>query len=254
MMRGGALILWGLTLVAAAPVSGAAPLDPAAIWEEAGAAYNEGDVAGAVAGYSDLIDRGFDQAPVWYNLGTALLRQGELGRAVAALRRAERLAPRDPDVAANLTFARESAKDAVPPPAPSEAARILLFWHYLLSPAETWWLVLGAEVVLCLALALVVLDRGGALVRAASVLLAVLLLALGTSLAVRRLAPRRVAVVLPGEVDVHSATRVDTVVRFKLHAGSEVAVREGVEGWWRIALPDGEQGWIRAEDVEVVEL
>ena len=39
-----------------------------------------------------------------------------------------------------------------------------------------------------------------------------------------------------------------------VHAGSEVVVREEREGWLRIALPSGEQGWIKAEAAEVVEL
>jgi SH3-like domain-containing protein len=63
-----------------------------------------------------------------------------------------------------------------------------------------------------------------------------------------------VAVVVPREVDVRSGLRDDTVLRFKLHAGSEVVVREERDGWLRIALPDGEQGWIEAAAAEVVEL
>jgi len=66
--------------------------------------------------------------------------------------------------------------------------------------------------------------------------------------------PERIAVVVPSEVEVRTGPGADALVRFKLHAGSEVAVREQREGWARIELPDGKQGWLELEHVELVEL
>src|SRR5262249_54460599 len=47
---------------------------------------------------------------VYFNLGNAWFKSGQLGRAIAAYRQAERLNPRDPDVRANLQFARNQAQ------------------------------------------------------------------------------------------------------------------------------------------------
>ena len=43
-----------------------------------------------------------------FNWGNALFKSGQLGRAIAVYRRAEALSPRDPDLRANLQFARNS--------------------------------------------------------------------------------------------------------------------------------------------------
>ena len=48
------------------------------------------------------------------NLGNAWLKAGQIGRAVRAYRQAEALAPRDPDIRANLQIARNQAGDNNP--------------------------------------------------------------------------------------------------------------------------------------------
>ena len=88
----------------------------------------------------------------------------------------------------------------------------------------------------------------------AAAVVGILLAAALASIAMHELDPTRVAVVLPREIDARAADQEESVVRFKLHAGSEVLVRDERGGWLRIALPDGEQGWIPAAQAEVVEL
>jgi len=44
---------------------------------------------------------------VYYNLGNACFRQGKLGFAILNYEQARRLAPRDPDILANLRFAEQ---------------------------------------------------------------------------------------------------------------------------------------------------
>ncbi len=80
-----------------------------------------------------------------------------------------------------------------------------------------------------------------------------LLLAAGSSLAVRHLRPTRIVVVVPQEIAAYTAPDPDSVTRFKLHAGSELRLRGRRDGWLRIALPDGEQGWIDGDWAEIVE-
>ncbi len=235
-------------------VSAESPLDPGEIFVAANTAYGDADYDAAVAGYKSLLEQGWDRPELHYNLGNAYLRRGELGGAISSYRRAESGLPRDQDVQANLDFARKSSLDALAPPEPTPLLRTLLFWHYALSRAELWRVVIVLNLALWLILSLRLFRRSSELLRWASVLLALGLVASASSLAVRTFSPRRVAVVLPQEVEVYSGMRVDGVVRFKLHSGSEVRVEESAENWFRVGLPDGQQGWIEAEFVEVVEL
>ena len=62
--------------------------------------------ASAAAAYEKMTQTGPVSAAVYFNLGNAWFKAGQIGRAICAYRRARELAPRDPDVRANLQFAR----------------------------------------------------------------------------------------------------------------------------------------------------
>ena len=66
--------------------------------------YDAGKFAEAAAAYEKIEPK---TAHVYYNLGNAWFRQGKLGLAVLNYERARRLAPRDPDILANLKFAQQ---------------------------------------------------------------------------------------------------------------------------------------------------
>jgi hypothetical protein len=217
-------------------------------------AYDAGDYVVAAGLYDQLIARGVANGHVYYNRGNALLRSGRLGAAIASYLEARALAPRSSDVRANLEFARKAAKDAIAPQEPAAALRTLFFWHYSLSRRELYLLLLLVNLALWTTLAVHRLRRESELLRWASVLLAVVLLAVGTSAAVRTLAPREVAVVAHHEVEVRSGTSVDTVVRFKLHEGTEARVIEREPGFVRLRLSDGKEGWVASGDVIVATL
>jgi tetratricopeptide (TPR) repeat protein len=226
---------------------------PAQTLARANGSYAAGDFGAAIEGYRSLLVAGHRHALLHYNLGNAYLRAGELGRAIASYRRAAAGAPRDPEIRANLAFARKSARDAVAPSEPSAVLQTVFAWHFLLSRTELVEIAAALNVVLWSLLALRLWRRRESLGWAAA-LAAVLLAACLASLLVRTLEPERVAVVVAREVEVRSGLAGDSVVRFRLHAGSEVRVREERDGWLRVALPDGEQGWLRASEAEVVEL
>jgi hypothetical protein len=226
--------------------------EPAELFVEANRRYESGEYGQAVDGYQELIARGVAGAAVYYNLGNALLRDGRLGSAIAAYRRAKVLAPRDEDLDANLRFARDSARDALEPPAPGAIRRTLFFWHYSLSASETIRLAVLASLLVFGALSMQLRRRGSEPLRWIALLAGAVLVAAVGSLACRWALPLRVAVVLPAEVEAFSGTDADTVVRFRLHAGTEVRAVETSGDWVRIVLPDGEQGWIQRDQVELV--
>lgn len=250
------------TSEAAAPAAEAqAPASPPAApavdfgetFVKANAAYEEGDAQGAVERYTSLLAAGAESGQLYYNLGNAYLRSGELGRAVAAYRRSQARLPRNGDVRANLAFARRSAKDAIAPPAPSAVLSTLLFWHFGLSRSELAKVVLVLNLLFWGLLALRLFRRGSEALRWLTFALLLLLLATAGSLAARYFFPSRVAVVIPQEVGAHNGPDSASVVRFKLHAGTELAVKDQRDGWLRVALPEGQQGWIQKEWAQVVE-
>jgi tetratricopeptide (TPR) repeat protein len=69
--------------------------------------YEERAYDSAVYAYRQLVSQGLESAPLYFNLGNAYFRSGDLGQAVLCYLRAKRLDPADPDIKANLEFARQ---------------------------------------------------------------------------------------------------------------------------------------------------
>ena len=215
--------------------------------------YEAGEYQKSSEAFEALIGFGFESGDIYYNLGNSKLRSGKLGEAIGAYLRSQRYLPRDGDLAANLKYARQSAKDDLPEWKPS-TVETLFFWHRGLSPYE-----LGAGLIILNGLFwftwllrlfrretewLVWLQRTSFLG----------VLALGTSFGIRSLAPEERAVVLPAEISVHASTQEKSTVLFKLHEGAELSVIDQTQDWVRVSPPDDKQGWVAARHVVVVSL
>ena len=241
------------TATAEAPAPPPGPLVPGEIFFSANSAYEAGDFERAIDLYRQILQAGHDNGHVHYNLGNAFLRNGELGRAIASYRRSASFLPRGQDIQANLEFARKSRKDAIEPPEPGAAQRTLFFWHYALSRAELGTLVVVLNALFWGILILRIFRRGSEVLLWITILLLLVLLITGGSLAIRHLRPQLVAVVVPQEIDVRSGTNKADLVLFKLHAGTEVRVVDRREDTLRIALPEeGRGGWIETQHAELV--
>jgi tetratricopeptide (TPR) repeat protein len=91
-----------LILVVSAGVSGT-PNDQ---FNLANRYYEQKNYDSAAAVYTQLVNQGLESAPLYFNLGNASFRSGDLGHAVLYYMRAKRLDPTDLDITANLDFAR----------------------------------------------------------------------------------------------------------------------------------------------------
>lgn len=88
--------------------SGALPVSADAL-EEANTQFAAGKYAEAASAYERLMETSGPTATRLFNLGNARFRLGENGPAILAYERAALLAPRDPDIRANLKLARQTS-------------------------------------------------------------------------------------------------------------------------------------------------
>ncbi len=222
--------------------------DPARLVAEGNQAYTAGDLETARQNYREALARGADDAVVHYNLGNVLARQGELGRAIASYLRAQRLAPRDHDVRANLAWVRANTRDLelaghrLPPVIAQLDAAV-----HLLSLDE-WAIVLALCSWLTAVLVAWTWRRGwlSAGLRRWRLLLATFTTLAAVAVATRGYAEihRDVAVVVAAEVAVRSGPAESFPVVFRVHDGLTLEVRAQRDGWARIALGGDWAGWV----------
>ena len=113
---------------------------------EADSAYVQEDYEKAISIYNQLLETGVS-APVYYNLGNAYYRKGDMAHAILAYERAYLLDPGDADIRFNLQLARTKTVDKITP----ESEMFFITWFRQLidlCSADQW----GRAVVVCFAL------------------------------------------------------------------------------------------------------
>ena len=230
--------------------------DGSAVMKLANDLYERGSFVEATQIYQQLADEGYGDSIVFYNLGNAYYKSGDLGRAILNYLRAERLAPRDPDIQDNLQIARDGIVDPFERSEQSALAGSIRLPQLKLSLDELALIALGLWILL--ALMLLLLARRFSfrrLIGYASVVVALLLLAgivsLGSGLSSE--SEDRKVVVVAESVDVVGGPGVQYEAKFTLHGGNEASLVETRGAWSRLRLAGGQlQGWVPADAVELV--
>ncbi|GDX79507.1 hypothetical protein LBMAG42_13180 [Deltaproteobacteria bacterium] len=207
-------------------------------FQAANTAIAQNDMAKAEAHYRAALAAGGIDADVYYNLGNVLYRQEKLGPAILAWRRALALAPRDPDAAANLDFARRSVRDDV---TAADPYPVWAPWQSALTAAEGQWIggaLLGAG--------LLVLALRGRSAHAPLAAIGGVLSGLGCVVGMGGILEAGLppgGVVLAEEATAQSDLG-GGVELFTLHVGAEVQIVEAAAGQVLVALGDGRRGWL----------
>jgi hypothetical protein len=202
-----------------------------------------------------LVDDGVDNGRLHYNLANAYLQAAEIGPAVLHYRRAERYEPGDPRLRSNLAYARTLCRSRIEPGGGRALADALLGWHRG-TPIRTR-ITIFAVAWCALWIGLVALRfRSSPALRAGLAVLAVIVVVTGASVAADLwLAPAQPeGVILADDVIVRKGNGEGFEPSFQepLHQGVEFTLLARRAGWLHIELPDGKQGWIRAERAEMV--
>jgi tetratricopeptide (TPR) repeat protein len=232
-----------LLLVALLPFCSRADL-AASAFESANKLYEEGKFTEAAAAYEGLVKSGQVSAALYFNLGNAWFKSGQIGRAIAAYRQAEQITPRDPDLRANLQFARNQTHG--PTLSPSRWQR----WLGRLTLNE--WSVLAAVALWLWLLLLAILQWRPALrlvLRTYVILLAVLvaLLCACATAALRETRFTHAAIVITPEVAVRYGPLAESPTAFTVHDGAELRVLDQKDEWLQVSAGPRRTGWLRRD-------
>lgn len=218
--------------------------------KEAGERYARGDAAGAADAYETAVKQGADNAEVYFNLGTAALRAGDVGRAVWALMEARARSPWDEDVHFNLALARKENQDTLvgnEDPAWLEAM-------LLVPRVPLGWFSLGLFVLCCVLLTIRgVVGPRERLRRWTGRLVWVTVLMGLLTVVVEATAGAPTAVVVAKEAVARNTGRKDAPEAFRVHAGLPVRPMDAPrDGLVRIRLSNGLEGFVEETAIRYV--
>ncbi|MBA4146854.1 MAG: tetratricopeptide repeat protein [Verrucomicrobia bacterium] len=209
--------------------------------------YEQQNFSEAASAYKSLVESGTVTPNIFFNLGNAHFKSGEFGKAIAAYRAAQNLTPRDPDIRANLRFARDKAQNAGASAAQESWLNRLTANEWILLASVPFWLCF-----ILLAFAQIRRDWQK-IVRSYATILGGLALVFGICAAVAaQHDAHQAAVVTSVEAVVRHGPFAESQTAFTLRDGAELTVLDQRENWIQVSAGPNRIGWVRAAQVTVI--
>ncbi len=211
------------------------------VFDQGVAAYEQGSYPAAIQSFEQLVSEGVVREEVFFNLGNAYYRNGQLAPAIANYERAWRLDPGAAVVRENLERAIGQTERAMSRPQPPGWEQSLFFWHEGLTAGESL-AVAGVAWTLAWLLLIVRVARPWPYIRGVAAVSFVLAVIFAVSWWIK-VHPPQLAVAAEARVPVRYGNRSEETVRFELYEGDRVRVEQIKDGWARVRTADGERGW-----------
>lgn len=240
----------------------AAIISGEALAQQADSAYSADNFVMAEALYLKALEAGGSSSTLFYNLGNAYYRQGNLGKAIVNYERALKLDPTNADARANLEFVNSKITDKQI----DSGSYMDSVWEGTVGMfhADTWAIValvlfaifLGAIAAYIFSSAVAVKKAsffGGLVVFALTVCAVIVSFA-----AANRVNSDRYAIILPPSSQLSTSpreARSHAEQAFLLHEGTKVEIIDSIanpgEGmWYEVLVGHGERAWVKASEVE----
>ncbi len=215
-------------------------------------AYRTGNWPTAIEAFEAIAAQGVDNGQLYYNLGNAYLKNGDLGHAILWYERALKRIPDDPDLRFNYDYALTLTKDERGMQT-APLLRILFFWKFQLSEATIRWLAVALNAALWIALA-VLAVRAKRLLRPGIVIIAASAAIFTATALYNYLEFIKVhhAVILPEKVAVRSGLSDTATQLFVLHAGTKVRVNRVSDSHLLVHYTADKIGWVKRSEAGII--
>ena len=239
-------------------IAGISSADEAAQrFEQANQLYLQAKYPDAVAQYEKIVQSGFESGELYFNLGNAYYKSGNIQKAILNYERARQLLPRDEDVQFNLQLANLQVVDKI------DAVPRLFVYRWadsmlaLFSLSTMGWIVYSFFILTLAAFAFFLYARTytqkklsmfAGLVFSTALILTMI----GYGVQSYKETNTEFAIVMSDVANIKAAPDSKGNDLFVLHKGLRVQVLDSVNHWRKIRLADGKVGWIPEEDCESI--
>ena len=230
---------------------------PRELFEQGNASYAKSQYKEALNAYQDLLNEGYQSVAVYFNMGNASYKLGDIPSALLYYEKAHKLAPGDEDINFNIRFANQKTTDRI-----DEAPEFFLssWWRkFILSFSISTLSVLSVIFVLAASIILIVYFFSNSVsLKKLAFYASVTSFCLGLLtifISGRQMSyfdAHRQAIIFSSSVPVKNAPVNSSGTLFILHDGTKVNILDNDNGWIKIRLANGNEGWIKSGDVKEI--
>jgi tetratricopeptide (TPR) repeat protein len=245
-----------LILFTSISLNGSTLNDTLQIWmDEGNTAYQNKQYEKAISQYQNIIDKNFESAILFYNLGNAYYKNNEKAKSLLWYERALKLEPSNDDIIHNITFVNQKLEDKI------ETLPELFITRWFQSTASSLsahqWAILSIVSfgilllsILCFLLIHKLWIRYSSVI---SHILALFIFIFSIYFAIKNtqiMKNHNDAIVMKSIVVGKSAPNDSGNDLFVIHEGLKVQITDQLNDWYEIKLPNGEKGWVAYTEIE----
>ena len=207
--------------------------------------YEEGKFSEAASAYDMLVQSGMVSSALYFNLGNAFFKSGQLGQALAAYRDAEKISPRDPELRANLQFVRGQVQGpTVPPDGPERWLATLTINEWATFAAVVLWLWLALLVLVQFRPAWKQSLRGWLWLGGIATLAVCVCLGIASANN-----SAKTAIVVKKDAVLHNGPLDEAPGSITVHDGAELSVIDNKSDWLQVRIDNNRIGWLKRDQV-----
>ncbi|WP_421918987.1 tetratricopeptide repeat protein [Marinifilum sp.] len=224
---------------------------------EANDFYQKGEYDKAIKSYEFVLETHIEAPEIYFNLANSYYKTGQIAPAILNYERAKLLSPEDEDIQYNLKMAQAHVLDKL------EVLPELFVKRWVSGirnafSADLWSYLSIGLFFLCLLFGCfylysnkVGLKKAGFFFAGVCFLLSVLTYSFASK-KTEEITDRKYAIIFSPSVTIKGSPDVSGTELFLLHEGTKVKVTEQLGDWLNIQLSDGNKGWLKKEDIEMI--
>lgn len=223
----------------------------------ANVSYAQKNYSAAVQQYETILQTQGSSAELYYNLGNAYYRTGDIAQAILNYNRALLLKPNYEDAKFNLQIAQKKVVDNV------DVTSVFFLKQWIndfgdLMSSNGW--AICSVILFVLALTTFLLFIFGRYrsmrrttfnIAVASLVIAVIALSYAIKQS-NKIVNSTDGIIMVGSVTAKDSPSLNGKDMFVMHAGTKVTIRNNVSGWTEVELPDGNAGFIPATSISKI--
>ena len=221
-------------------------------FEQANAAYNEGNYQSALDLYNNIVDAEQESVPLYFNLGNTYYKMGTYPMAIYYYEKALKLDPSNADVKTNLEIANLAIADKIES---IPQSFIVKGWNNVknMFSSDAWATVsIISFATLLVALFMFLRARRMGLRKmgffVGILALLVFVFSFIFSMEKRNEAmEKNHAIIMTPAVTVKSSPNNGSVDLFVLHEGTKVTLLDEADGWNKVRIANGSEGWLPSD-------